>query len=420
MERRYQLLLEISQRVRGSLDLGDVLGHLLDALHTAVAYDAGGVFVLNRVTLPAAAGDPRQEIAAMVQRGYDPHPVDHDLMLMRGAGIVGHAIRTGEPVRAPDVRLDAHYVVGRERTRSEVAVPLMGAGEAIGALNLESDRLDAFSTEDVELLRLFADAATACIDRAMLHHQVIERRKLEDQMRLAHEVQSRLLPAAAPLFPGFDIAGTCIPCFAIGGDYFDFIPLDDDCLSVVVADVSGKGIPAALSMTGFRSVLRSQARRRRDPSHLANRVNALLPDTTGDTAYVTCVYGVLDRRDACLTYTNCGHNPPLLVRSDGAIELLERGGLPLGIFTDSRYETGVTRLEPGDTLLLYTDGVVESADPDGELLGSERLSELLRRSRHLPAAALVDTVVRETRAFSRCETFPDDLTVVVLRRPPAG
>lgn len=355
-QRRYQLLLEISQRVRGSLDPGQVLEHLLDA------------------------------------------------------------IRTGEVVRVADVSRDPRYVMGRARTRSEVAVPILGAGATIGALDLESDRLDAFSADDVELLRLFADAAAACIDRALLHQREVDRRRLEDQMRLAREVQARLLPARAPRFAGFDLAGTSIPCFAIGGDYFDFIPLDDEHLGLVVADISGKGIPAALNMTAFRSVLRSQARRRRDPSHLANRVNELLPDTTGESAYVTCVYGVLDRSDPGLTYTNCGHNPPLLARADGRIESLDRGGVPLGIFSDSRHETGVVALGPGDALVLYTDGVVECAGPGGEHFGLDRLREAVERHRARPAAELLDAVVSAVRASNGGETFPDDLTVVAVRR----
>lgn len=415
-QRRYQLLLEISQRVRGSLDLGQVLEHLLDAIRSVVTYDAAGVFVLNQGTLPASADDPGQVIAAMVQRGFDPHPVQHDYMLMRGEGIVGHAIRTGEVQRVPDVSREPRYVMGRQRTRSEVAVPILGAGVTIGALDLESDQLDAFTPDDVELLRLFADAAAACIDRALLHQREVDRRRMEDQLRLAQEVQSRLLPARAPQFPGFDLAGASIPCFAIGGDYFDFLPLDESHLGLVIADISGKGVPAALNMTAFRSVLRSQSRRRRDPSHLANRVNELLPDTTGESAYVTCVYGVLDRGDAVLTYTNCGHNPPLLARADGSVETLDRGGLPLGIFSDSRYETGVVALAPGDALLLYTDGVVECTSPEGEQLGIDRLRRLLERHRELPAAEILAAVVAGTRAFGRREAFPDDLTVVVVRR----
>jgi sigma-B regulation protein RsbU (phosphoserine phosphatase) len=417
-DRKYELLLSLSERIRSTLNLDEVLEHVLDAVHAAVHYDAAGIFVLHRAAPGAPAGDPRQLIAGIAQRGFDPRPPESDAMLMSGQGLVGHVIRTGEVVEVPDVRLDPRYVVGRTATRSEIAVPIPGAHETIGALNLESDRLGAFGDEDLEILHVFADAASAAIGRAMLHRELMERRRVEHQMRLAQEVQARLLPAGPPRLAGYDVAGTCLPTFEIGGDYYDFIALSENQLGLVIADVSGKGIAAALNMTAFRSVLRSQARRRREPSHLANRLNELMPDATGDSAYVTCVYAVLDPGDGALVYTNCGHNPPLLARAGGRVERLECGGFPLGIFSDSRYETGVVTLAPGDVLMFYTDGVVEGDDAGGHEFGTERLASVLARSRHLGAGDIVDAVVRATREYCGSASFSDDFTVMLVRRLP--
>ena len=416
IEQRYRLLLEISRSVRASLDLEEILEGLLDSVRSVVAYDAAGIFVLSRGVLAIHDHDTDHLIAGIVQRGFDARPPDTDLMLTRGDGIVGHVIRTGESLRVPDVRRDPRYVVGRARTLSEIAVPILRLNEPVGALNLESDREDAFDEEDVEILRFIADAAAGSIERAMLHRQLMARRRIEDQMRLAHEVQLRLLPDRPPRVSGYDLAGLCIPTFDIGGDYFDYIPIDEDRLGLVVADVSGKGIPAALNMTSFRSLIRTHAQTRREPSHLANRINELLPEATGETAYVTCVYAILELQEGRLGYTNCGHNPPLVARADGSFELLESGGLPLGLFTDSRYEPGEVTLLPGDVVVFYTDGVVETQDASEAEFGLERLRDVVRSSRLLPAHDLIQEIARATRAFSGAASHDDDFTVMVVRR----
>jgi sigma-B regulation protein RsbU (phosphoserine phosphatase) len=416
--RRYDLLLSLSGRIRSTLNLDEILEHVLDAVDAAVSYDAAGVFVLNHAAPQGFAGDARQFIAGIAQRGFPDRPPENDSMLMSGRGLVGHVIRTGEVVDVPDVRTDARYVAGRATTRSELAVPILGVGGVVGALNVESDRLQAFDGEDVEILHLFADAASAAIGRAVLHQELMERRRIEHQMQLAQTVQARLLPAEPPRVPGYDIAGMCLPTFEIGGDYYDFITVSDELLGMVVADVSGKGIAAALSMAAFRSVLRSQAKRRRDPSHLANRLNQLMPDSTGDSAYVTSVYALLEPADGTLRYTNCGHNPPLLVRADGTVERLDVGGFPLGIFLDSRYETGLVTLAPGDTVLLYTDGVVECEDGAHQEFGIERLASVLARERRSPAPRLLAEIFQATRDHCGADTFTDDFTLVILRRVP--
>jgi phosphoserine phosphatase RsbU/P len=413
-ELRYRLLLELSQRISRTLDLPVVLNDLLHVLRSAVAYDAAGVFVLNRAVPLVGRADPNL-IAGMVQHGFDNPPVD-DPMLRTGKGIVGHVIHTGEIVNAPDVLRDPRYVAGRAATRSELAVPIVSEAGTIGCLNVESDRPSFFTAADAELLEFFASAAALSIGKALLHRQVLEKQRIEDQLKVAHEVQAGLLPAAPPVLPGYDVAGVNLPTHAIGGDYYDYVRLDGGRLGLVVADVSGKGIPAALIMATFRAALRTQMHRRARLTAVAAQLNDAVLEFRDAARFVTAVCGVLDVTSGALTYVNCGHNPPLLLRGGGGRETLRPGGAALGLFAGERFRSGTVHLAPGDSLVLYTDGVVEPADAHGAEFGEERLEAAIRAVEGRPAGEALRSVIEATRAFSGRDRYDDDFTLVVVQR----
>jgi serine phosphatase RsbU (regulator of sigma subunit) len=417
-ELKYRLLLELSQKISRTLELPEVLDELLLTLRSTIAYDAAGVFVLNR-RVPLAPAGEGQLIAGMAQVGFD-RPRPDDPMLRSGKGIVGHVIRTGELVNAPDVSADARYVEGRARTRSELACPIVSEEGVIGCLNLESDRPGAFSAADAEILHFYASAAALSIEKTLLHRQVLEKQRLEGQLKVAREVQAGLLPGAPPAVPGWDIAGLNMPTGAIGGDYFDYLPLPDGRLGLVVADVSGKGIPAALIMATFRTALRTELRRQKDVRAVAEELNRALLEPREPSRFVTAVYGILDPSTGAFRYVNCGHNPPLLVRRAGGRAMLERGGPVLGLLPEEPFETGEVVVERGDGLVLYTDGVVEPADDSDRQFGVERLETVARASLREPAAETLRAVVEATRAFSGRAQYEDDFTLVVVRREDAA
>ena len=418
LEAKYRLLLQISQQMSRTLDLQELLQQLLDAVQSAVRYDAAGIFVLNR-SVPLARAADGNVIAGMATRGFPPRPSTEDPMLRSGKGIIGHVIRTGTMVIAPDVLLDEHYVEGRATTRSEVAVPIVSGGEVIGALNLESDHLDAYGPADAELLEFFALAAASAIDKALLHRHVLERQRIEYQLRIARDVQSSLLPGGSPAVPGYDLAGINLPTWEIGGDYFDYLPLADGLLGVVIADVSGKGIGAALLMATFRAALRAGLLGERDVGRVVERVDQVLRDSMDASRFVTAVYGALHPASGRFSYVNCGHNPPMLLRAGGGREVLESGGPAFGMLGNRRAEPGSVTLNPGDALVLYTDGVVELTDGVMEEYGVHRLEQVVRDTLSRPASEMIDRIVEVTRAFSGREGYDDDFTLVIVKRSVA-
>ncbi|MBP7867826.1 MAG: SpoIIE family protein phosphatase [Acidobacteria bacterium] len=412
---KVRLLLNLSQRLSGTFDLQDLLQSLLEAARTAVAFDAAGIYVLNR-SVPVPWESRGYLIAGMASVGFDELPQEEDPMLREGKGIIGRVIATGQTLILDDVHLDADYVEARRATRSEIAVPIVSNNQVIGAFNLESDRRAAYSAEDAALLEFFATVAALSIEKALLLRQVLEKQRLEQQLALARMVQGALLPSQPPRVAGYDLAGTNIPTGEVGGDYFDYIPLEDGRLVLAVADVSGKGIPAALIMATFRAALRTALQSERDLLRLAETLDGVLRASCDPARFVTAVLGLLDPREGGFHYVNCGHNPPMRVRRGAEREDLETGRIVLGALDGEQAEFGHTALQPGDLLVLYTDGVTEVADAGGEEFGPERLEALVRERAAASAREIVEAVTAAARAYAGHDRFDDDFTLVVLRR----
>jgi sigma-B regulation protein RsbU (phosphoserine phosphatase) len=232
----------------------------------------------------------------------------------------------------------------------------------------------------------------------------------------AREVQASLLPARAPIVPGYDIAGLNLPAWDVGGDYFDYFPLPDGRLGLVIADVSGKGVPAALLMATFRAALRTEVRTNRPIPAIIDDVHQTLVESMDNTRFVTAVYGILDPRAATFTYANCGHNPPILFRTGGDWEFLPTDRWAVGMFDTKPVAPSTVTLGRGDTLLLYTDGVIEATDAKLDDFGEDRLAAVLSASRSRPAAEIIKALVDATRAHSGRSHYDDDFTLLVVKR----
>jgi HAMP domain-containing protein len=243
-----------------------------------------------------------------------------------------------------------------------------------------------------------------------------EAERLENELALARRIQARLLPAGPPAASGLEVAGLTEPAREVGGDYFDHLALGDGRVLLVIADVSGKGVGAALLMSAFRASLMSQDIVAEPPDVLAARLNDFLHRSVDPGKFVTAFLASLDGRTGRLVFANCGHNPPMLLRADGSHEMLSAGGLILGILPGGEFTSGTTTLGPGDLLLLYTDGVTEGVDASGAQWGEERLLGVLRARSRRPCAELVRGIAEEVRAFEGEQGPADDITLLAARR----
>jgi len=403
-----EVLLEISKTLSAPLDLDEVLEAIFRSLRQVVRYDAAAIYLVSRSS---------QRLELVRDTGY-PAGSDEAFRLSVGEGIVGWVAKTGEAVIVPDVRRDQRYVSARTSTRSELAAPLVLEGRTIGVFNLESDREDAYHGGHLEMLAVFAAQAAVSIERTRLTRELLDRRRLEKELAIAREIQASFLPKRAPDVPGFDLAGATQPHDEVGGDYFDFIRVSDSRLGIAIADVSGKGIPAALIMAGFRMSLLAEIRNEFTMRAVMRKVNSLLHESTERDKFVTLFYGVLDWKNRSLSFSNAGHNPPLLLRADGRVQYLLEGGVALGVLPDARYEERPVALQPGDVLLLYTDGVSEAESPTGEQFGTRRLEQCLKRVAGGTAHEILKGVVDEVTAYAGEHGVSDDLTLVVVKVKP--
>jgi serine phosphatase RsbU (regulator of sigma subunit) len=400
-----EVLLEVSRTLSSRLDFDELLETFFRALRQVVQYDAAAVYLVNRTTLA---------LELVGEMGY-PEGSERAFQLQVGQGIVGWVAKTGEPVIVPDVHADPRYVVARADTRSELAAPLVVEGRPIGVFNLESDRIDAYHDGHLEIVKAFAAQAAVAVERARLTRELLERRRIEKELAIAREIQLSFLPVRAPEIPGFEIAGTSLPHDQVGGDYYDFIPVSETRLGLAIADVSGKGIPAALIMAGFRMSLLAEIRNEFAIRAVMRKVNTLVHESTDRDKFVTAFYGVLDFKNRALIFSNGGHNPPILLRRDGTLEYLLEGGVALGVLADARYEERPIALRAGDVLVLYTDGVSEAEAPSHEQFGPRRIEQCVARDMDRSAQQILDDIVAEVKRWSGDEGLNDDLTLVVVK-----
>ncbi len=284
----------------------------------------------------------------------------------------------------------------------------------IGVLYLDGrEKGDLLSPTTVEAIETLATEASVAIEHARLYREAVEKAQIERELKIAGEIQRMLVPSRQRSMPTLDAAGTTIPCRAIGGDFFDLYDLPDGGFGFSVADISGKGVPAALLAAALQGAFAAHATASASPADAITVGNTVLYGRF-EGKFATMFYGVV-RSDGAFAYCNAGHNPPLLIRATGEMTKLETGGCVLGLFADNHYEEGRLVLQPGDVLLLFSDGLPEAIDAAGNEFGDERIEALVKRDAGMSPPELLERVLQEVEQFEAGVPPRDDVTIFVMK-----
>lgn len=317
---------------------------------------------------------------------------------------------------ASDEGLKASATLIMQRVRTLLAAPLQTEEKVIGLVYLDSIAGRPFTAEDLTLLTVLANIAAIRIEHARLIELEQAERLMQAELRQAAEIQRGLLPKSDPVLPGFDIAGHTEPCRTVNGDYYDYLPMSGGRLALIVGDVAGKGLSAALLVSAIQARLHTIGEEDLPVEQMVARLNRGMIRNMPGGRFITMVVSVLDGATGALRYTNAGHNHPLLVRASGQIEPLDVGGLLLGILAQAEYAGADIVMEPGDVLVFFSDGVTEAANAADEEFGEQRLAELVRTMRDQPAAEIGAAIREAVRRHLDGSPALDDVTVVVVKR----
>lgn len=419
--RKLNLLLEATKLLHSQLPLDSVLGNMLD--HAVSITDADRGLLLEK----DAAGEFKVRLARrsgghrLPPESLSPSQTAIQLALKQHSPVIT------EDLAQADVNLQAAQSIIAQRLRAVVVIPLYAMlranttesainirrGDVIGILYFDSRRPAAFSQLDRQILDALAADAASIMDNSRLVELERERQRLEQEISIARDIQQALLPRDFREYPHLAVNGYNLPCLSVGGDYFDVFPLSDNRTAFLLADVSGKGLGAALLTTMLQGAL-SGMTLGTDPARLFGHLNNFLCNHSDIGRYATMFFGILDEQGH-LEFINAGHPSPFLLRRGSAIEAFTEGSYPVGLVPDAEYTAACLRLEPGDTLVLFSDGVTEAMNPEEELFGVPRLREVLTGQPECALENIQKCILESVENFARGAHQADDLTLLILR-----
>lgn len=412
---RLSLLYRISQTLTSSLDLDEVLNKVLDEVIAATRAE--------RAFLVLVESDGTQTFRAA--RGLEQSTIN-DPKSQVSLGVIDRVLREGRPLLTSNAQSD-DWLSERKSVmvlglRSVLCVPLQNKNITSGIIYVDNRvQTGIFTSDDLDLLNSIAASAAVAIENARLYLVAIEKGRLERELQLAHEVQVNLLPVELPQYPGWEFAARWDPAYEVAGDFYDLQTTGKDQVCAVVADVSDKGMAAALFMAISRTIIRASVLHSERLAEGIRQANRLICQDSTSGMFVTLFYGQLNPQTGQFTYVNGGHNPPIHFNAKtGKLTHLTRTGMALGVEIDAEYDQRSIKIEPGDFLILYTDGVTEAFDPQNQPFGEKRLQDLLLAYNHSSARELVDQIVESVKQFIRRDQPSDDLTIVSLSRIEVG
>lgn len=410
------IISRVSLTLLSPLSLDETLQQMLECVFEVLSADRGYVMLLEEPEDPKAQSElvcraikARMHMNTAQQNVQISHSITEQVLKQCTS------VLTFDAQQDPRFQERQSIVLGG--VRSVMAVPLAVENRVSGMVYVDSPyQTNRFTERDLQLLTLIAGVAAIRIENVRLLEVQQEQKRLANELAVASEIQLRLHPASPPSIEGYEMIGVSFPCYEVGGDYFDFIQKRDGRCVIALGDVSGKGTGAALLMSSVHAAVRAQATTRLSASEIVGEINLYIYDNTPANRFVTMFYSELDPKTHQLTYINAGHNSPLLVRANGDVVSLDIGGFPLGITPFCDYREGWVELGPGDVLVIYSDGVTESLNEEGEEFGESRLVEIVQRNRGRTPAGLRDRIDEALAKFGGKAKTVDDLTLVIVKR----
>ncbi len=334
--------------------------------------------------------------------------------------LTGWMLKNKTPLLINDLEKDTRfkYMVNEDfPIRSLLSVPMTVKGKMIGLLTIFNKKTDTgFVNNDQRLLGIIAAQSAQIIENARLYQEEQAFQHLQEEMRLAYEIQVNLLPKSQPDIFGYQISGKSIPAKDVGGDYYDFIDIHEDKLAFCVADISGKGIPAAILMANVQASLRGQAKLNRSCKECVSFTNDILFHNTSPTKFATLFYAILNKKTNEITYCNAGHNEPFLYSSENKLSKLSVGGMIAGVMPSFPFEEETITFQKGELLILFSDGITEAMNSDEEEFSEKRLEEVIMNNRNEPSEKLIEVILKEVANFTGNSPQMDDMTLVVIKR----
>ena len=403
---------EVSQALIYHMPLDKLLDHIMDVLTQHLPMDRGVLMLKDETTQVLEPKVIKILNGALRTQSIFVSQTIINTALERNSAILISDIQSDEQLRAQASVIQAQI-------HSAMCVPLWNNLDIIGLIYCDrASLLEQFAEDDLRLLTLLANLAAVKIENARLYEESLKMIQMERELALAVQIQKNFLPRDEPAFAPYDISGSTRACYHVGGDYYDFIPIDKDRLGIVIADVAGVGVSAALLMASLRGALHEKFPTTYNLSDLTAGLNDFIYTSSDSHCFISFFLVVVDRRKDELAYVNAGPNPPVLVGPKGSPRVLESTGLCLGMFPGQTYEERTVPVGPGDILCLYTDGIVESRKDKQEDFGEGRLVDRLKVSGSLASREILEKIYEDVFAFSGCTEAGDDMTLVVVKRNP--
>src|SRR5512143_572847 len=406
---RLSTLIEVNALISSSLDLDTILENVMSISKKVMNADASSLMRIEEKT---------HELIYQVAQGKVGEKLKQEFRLKMGQGIAGTVAQEGKPLLLEDAYTHpkfhrAHDDATGYRTKSMITVPLKVADRVTGVAQV-INRLDGkpFDQDDLELFMALSGMAAIALENAKMHQTLMEKQRLVKDMEFARTVQESFLPQKPPEVPGYRFSSHYTAALEVGGDFYDFIHLDKTRMGVVIGDVSGKGVPAALYMAKLGSDMRTLAFTERIPAEALVKLNDLLAERSRRGMFATLLYLELDFASGTLTISNAGHLPPIVRKANGSlVKLAAASGAPLGMVPGMKFSQETAVIGPGETVVLYTDGIVESMNAKEELYGYGRSEALIRKSPSDPDA-LKTAIIGDVNRFTGLSAQHDDMTLV--------